>query len=299
MAGESPASLYETIFMRKDGSKSYVELNAGIISFEGKTADLVIVRDINERKKVTDALSESEEKYRTVVDRANDVICIIQEGIIKMCNHPLTEFGGRSLEDIIGRDVSEFIHPDALSEALDRYNRRMAGEKVPPVYETQLKRKDGSIFYAEMDASLIVYEGNAADLVIVRDINERKKAETALRDSEEKYRTLVTATGDIVWETDAQAHFVYVSPQVESIIGYKPDELIGHAPFEFLKTGAIEPNQKMFRSAIEKREKSIIYISHWIHKDGHGVYLESHAVPIYRSDGSFSGFIGIDRKKTL
>jgi PAS domain S-box-containing protein len=299
MAGESPASLYETIFMRKDGSKSYVELNAGIISYEGKTADLVIVRDINERKKVTDALSESEEKYRTVVDRANDVICIIQDGIIKMCNHPLTEFGGRSLEDIIGRDVSEFIHPDALSEALDRYNRRMAGEKVPPVYETQLKRKDGSIFYAEMDASLIVYEGNAADLVIVRDINERKKAETALRDSEEKYRTLVTATGDIVWETDAQAHFVYVSPQVESIIGYKPDELIGHAPFEFLKTDAIEPNQKMFRSAIEKREKSIIYISHWIHKDGHGVYLESHAVPIYRSDGSFSGFIGIDRKKTL
>jgi PAS domain S-box-containing protein len=86
---------------------------------------------------------------------------------------------------------------------------------------------------------------------------------------------------------------------VESIIGYKPDELIGHAPFEFLQADAIEPNQKMFRTAIEKREKSIIYISHWIHKDGHGVYLESHAVPIYRSDGSFSGFIGIDRKKTL
>jgi len=425
MAGESVPSIYESILKRRDGSRFFAELNAGIISYEGKPADLIIVRDINERKKVQDALrkseslyrtlaeasndlifvidrndrveyvnsyaaaimnktvseiigsprhilfppevtktqkkalemvfetgtsirregpltfagqtlwfdhvltplreadnhirsvlgisrditerrrmeealQESEEKYRSLVNRAKDVICIVQEGIIKMCNPRLAEFWGGSVEEIIGRNFADFIHPEALPEIIDRYNRRMAGESPPSLYETVFKRKDGSKSYVEVNAGLINYEGKNADFVIVRDINERKNVTQALYESEEKYRSLVTTMGDIIWETDDQAHFVFVSPQVESIIGFKPDELIiGHTPFEFFKPDAIGPNQKMFRKAIENKEKSVIYISQWIHKNGHSVYLESHAVPVYRSDGSFSGFIGIDRKKTL
>jgi PAS domain S-box-containing protein len=244
-------------------------------------------------------LCDSEEKYRTLIERANDVICIIQDGIIKMCNPRLPEFWGGSIEEIIGKPISEFIHPDALTEVVDHYNRRVAGEIPPSIYETILMRKDGSKSYVEVNAGIITYEGKNADLVIVRDINERKNATQALYESEEKYRSLVTTTGDIIWETDDKARFIFVSPQVESIIGFKPDELIGHTPFEFLKPDTIEPNQKRFRMTVDNREKSIIYISHWIHKNGHSVYLESHAVPVYRSDGSFSGFIGIDRKKML
>ena len=216
-----------------------------------------------------------------------------------MCNPRLAEFWGGSVEEIIGRNFADFIHPEALPEIIYRYNRRMAGKNPPSIYETVFKRKDGSKSYVEVNAGIITYEGKNADLVIVRDINDRKNATRALYESEEKYRSLVTTTGDIIWETDDQAHFVFVSPQVESIVGFKPDELVGHTPFEFLKPDATEPNQKMFRKAIENKEKSVIYISQWIHKNGHSVYLESHAVPIYRSDGSFSGFIGIDRKKTL
>jgi PAS domain S-box-containing protein len=166
--------------------------------------------------------------------------------------------------------------------------------------ETPLVWKGQTLWFSDSLSPLRDANDTITAVVTVsHNITDRKRTEMALRESEEKFQTLVTATGDIIWETDAQAHFVYVSPQVESIIGYKPDELIGHTPFEFLKPDAIEPNQKTFRMAIENKEKSIIYISHWIHKDGHGVYLESHAVPIYRGDGSFSGFIGIDRKKTL
>jgi len=293
---------HETTVIDSQGEERFFECTATVALRDNSGIPVAVLetsRDITEKKKAEDQLHESEEKYRTLIDRANDGVVVVQDNIVKMCNKYITIFWGGSIDQILGRNFMDFIHPDALSEVVDRYNRRMDGENPPPIYQTILKRKDGSRFHAELNAGIVSYEGKPANLIIVRDINERKKEEAALRESEEKYRTLVTATGDIVWETDAQAHFVYVSPQVESIIGYKPDELIGHAPFEFLKTDAIEPNQKMFRTAIEKREKSIIYISHWIHKDGHGVYLESHAVPIYRSDGSFSGFIGIDRKKTL
>jgi PAS domain S-box-containing protein len=94
-----------------------------------------------------------------------------------------------------------------------------------------------------------------------------------------------------------RSRFVYVSPLVETILGYKPDELIGRTPFEFLHPDAIGPNQKKLQTAVERHEKSILHVSHWIHKDGHGILLESNAIPMYDSNGSFSGFIGIDRQR--
>jgi PAS domain S-box-containing protein len=293
---------HETTVIDSQGENRFFECTATVALRDNSGKPVAVLetsRDITDKKKAESALCDSEEKYRTLIERANDVICIIQDGIIKMCNPRLPEFWGGSIEEIIGKPISEFIHPDALTEVVDHYNRRVAGEIPPSIYETILMRKDGSKSYVEVNAGIITYEGKNADLVIVRDINERKNATQALYESEEKYRSLVTTTGDIIWETDDKARFIFVSPQVESIIGFKPDELIGHTPFEFLKPDTIEPNQKRFRMTVDNREKSIIYISHWIHKNGHSVYLESHAVPVYRSDGSFSGFIGIDRKKML
>ena len=77
---------------------------------------------------------ESEEKYRTLVNRANDVICVIQDGIIKVCNPRLEEFWGGSLQEITGRLFTDFVHPDSLAEITDRYKRRMAGESIPAIY---------------------------------------------------------------------------------------------------------------------------------------------------------------------
>jgi PAS domain S-box-containing protein len=121
--------------------------------------------------------------------------------------------------------------------------------------------------------------------------------EEALIQSEQRFRYLITSIGDIVWEIDTQARFIYVSPQVETILGYKPDELIGHTPFEFLHPDTTPLNQKKFGTASGKQVKSLVHESHWIHKDGHLVTIESNAIRKYDSNGSFSGFIGIDRKR--
>jgi PAS domain S-box-containing protein len=134
-------------------------------------------------------------------------------------------------------------------------------------------------------------------LGISRDITERKVAEAALVQAEEQLRNFITAIGDIAWETDAGSRFVYVSPQVETILGYTPDELIGQTPFDFLHPDAVPVNKKTFQAAVESRQKSVLHVSHWIHKDGHDVLLESNAIPKYDRNGSFLGFIGIDRKR--
>jgi PAS domain S-box-containing protein len=184
----SPSLVLQMI--RLDGTSIIVEGRGVRTSLGGKPAIQVAMRDITERKRAEDALRNSEEKYRTLIDRANDGICVIQDSVIKMCNARLTEFWGGSIEEMLGKSFRDFIHPDALSDIVDRYNRRMAGETLPPVYETILKRRDGSRFHAELNAGLVSYEGRPANLIIIRDINDRKKAEGVLRESEERYRTL-------------------------------------------------------------------------------------------------------------
>ena len=137
-----------------------------------------------ERLAARESLKESEEKYRNVVERANDGIAIIQDEIVKYVNTRLAEIWGGKAEEIVGTVFSNYIDSEAIPNVIDKYKRRIAGENIASIYETVLRRKDGVKVYAEINAGAIMFQGKLADLVIVRDITERKKAEEALRLSE-------------------------------------------------------------------------------------------------------------------
>ncbi len=158
----------------KDGSEKIINFIS--VLFE-TGQNLMFCEDFTELKRAEESLRESEEKYRTLIERANDGIVIIQDGIMKFANPRIAEMWGGTPEEIIGTPFTKYIHPDEVSKLEDRYRRRMAGEEVTPIYETILQRRDGSPFYAEINAGLISYEGRPADLVIVRDITERKRME--------------------------------------------------------------------------------------------------------------------------
>ena len=167
----------ELRMVRVDGATVIVEGRGVKTTLHGQPAIQVAIRDITERKYVESELRESEDKYRTLIDLANDVVCIVQEGIIKMCNPRLEYYWGGSLNEIVGRPFADLVHPDALPELMDNYKRRMSGESLPSRYETTLMHKDGSRSFVEVNASVIMYKGKPADLVLVRDINDRKRAE--------------------------------------------------------------------------------------------------------------------------
>jgi len=171
----------ELNMLRLDGTTIVAEGRGVKTTFNGKPAIQVAIRDVTERKRMEEKLRESENTYRSFIDRANDGICVIQDNIIKMCNRRASEFWGDSIENMVGKVFTDFIRPDARCDVNERYHRRMAGETLPSIYETVLVRKDGDMFYAEVNGSVISYEGKPADLVIIRDINDRKKAEDALR----------------------------------------------------------------------------------------------------------------------
>jgi PAS domain S-box-containing protein len=125
----------------------------------------------------TAALQDSEVKYRNVVERANDGIVIIRDGTLVLVNSTIARIVGYTVQEMQGTPFLDYLHPSEREAGIDRYRRRLNGEEVQAIYETSLLHKNGSTIPAELNAGLTQDEWGIADLVMVRDITERKKAE--------------------------------------------------------------------------------------------------------------------------
>jgi len=215
----------DEVFWRKDGTSFPVAYTSTPTLEDGKIIGAVVTfLDITERKQAEELLRESEEKYRTLIEKANDGITIIQDGIITYANPRLAEMYGGTLEKIIGTPFSDYIYPDELPKLVERYKRRMAGEYLISIYETILVKKDKSKLFVELNANIITYEKKIADFVIVRDITERKRAEELLRQSEEKYRTLFEESKDVVFISTPEGRFLDINPAGVELFGYSSKE---------------------------------------------------------------------------
>jgi PAS domain S-box-containing protein len=156
---------------------------------------VLLKKSADELTRVNAALKKSEEKYRNVVELANDGICIVQDGIIKYLNRRLANMWSSTVEEIIDTPFSDYIDPICQREMADRYKQRIAGKDIQE-YEITLIRKDGSKLYVEVNGTVIIHKGKQADMLIVRDITERKRVEQIIKVSEEKYRTILNASPD-------------------------------------------------------------------------------------------------------
>jgi PAS domain S-box-containing protein len=226
LRGEAVPHQYETTLTRNDGTTVTVEFGARRMYYAGRPAVSVVMRDITRRRQMEEALRESEAKYREVVERANDVVAIVQDTIIKYINKRSSEMLGYLSEEMIGTPFTEYIHPDELQRVISHYERWIAGDTVNSMYETALLHKSGDRVDIELNAGSITYEGRPANLIIVRDITERKKVLQALQQSEEHYSTLVGSLTDAVFKSKGKL-ITWCNDRVEEIYGYKRDELIG------------------------------------------------------------------------
>jgi PAS domain S-box-containing protein len=178
VAGE----ITEIDIVHKGGETGVAEMRVVETEWEGERAYLASLRDITERKRMVEKLRQSEEKYSTLVEKGNDGIIIIQDGLVRFANPKMVEITGFSLEEAVGRPFIDFVSPEYRRLTADRYKKRIAGGEVPPRYELEILTKDGRKITMEVNASKIEYEKKPADIAILRDITERKQAEEALRE---------------------------------------------------------------------------------------------------------------------
>lgn len=133
---------------------------------------------------------------------------------------------------------------------------------------------------------------------LTREIAEREEAEAALAESEQRFRSLVEATSDWIWETDAQGAYVYSSPKVSDLLGYAAEEVLGRRPFDFMPSGEAGPAEESFRKAAEAGAPLVRLERTTLRKDGRRVILETSGVPVFDGRGRLRGYRGVDRDIT-
>lgn len=126
----------------------------------------------------------------------------------------------------------------------------------------------------------------------------RKAAERALKESEERFRSLVESTSDWIWEVNEQIVYTYASPQVFDLLGYTPGEIIGKTRFDLMSPDEVARVKEGFGAILAERKPFRLWENAALHKDGRVVFLETSGVPMFDAQGVFKGYRGIDRDIT-
>lgn len=224
----------------KDGYIIYIRENARAIrGKDGKTLCYEgTAEDITERKEVEDALRESEERFRTLLETAYEGGGIHEQGRLVEVNQALASKFGYEASEMIGMEASQFFAPE--SRQLVEENIRTGFDKP---YEVVAVRKDGSTFPIEIIGKSCRYQGRQVRMSAIRDITERKRAEEALKESEEKFRMLSDQSlmGIIILQDEL---FVYVNDRAAKIVEVSAEEIANWSPGDYAKL--IHPDDLAF-----------------------------------------------------
>ncbi|MCJ7523291.1 MAG: PAS domain S-box protein, partial [Dehalococcoidia bacterium] len=195
----------------KDGRERWASAVGTRIEYQGKMAGLASFRDITEQKQAEEALLESEEKGRALLNAPPDsAILIDRAGIILDLNRVAADRFGKTVDELIGVNIYDIVPPD-VAKGRRAQARKVISSGMPTRFEDE---RAGIIFdstyYPIFDA-----RGKVTRLAIfARDITERKQAAEALRQSEERYRTIVENIRDVIWTTDKDLRYTYLSPTI-------------------------------------------------------------------------------------
>ncbi|MDD4242272.1 MAG: PAS domain S-box protein, partial [Smithellaceae bacterium] len=292
-----PASVYDARILKPDGSVALIGITAVDIVFQGRRAVLSFIQDITEKKKAEQALRESEEFYRTALEKSNDGITIIQNGKYVYANQRLLRTIGREETGILGLPLGSYTHPDDRDMVERYYEARKKGEWAPSSYDMRVLKPDGSVITININAVAITYRGEPATLSFVLDITERKRAEEALRQSEERYRTIIESIDDDYFETDLQGRITFFNKSV-GWAGYTREELIGISNDRYARPDMAEKIEKAFRRIYQDGKPGRILDYEIIRKDGSLAHLELSVSLIRDARGKPVGFRGISRDVT-
>jgi PAS domain S-box-containing protein len=220
-----------------------------------------------------DRYAQRERFFIAAVEFSNDAIVTkTLEGIITAWNPAAERLFGYTAAEAVGKGIDIIVPSDRLPEMRDILSRIGRGEKIEP-HETMRVRKDGSPLEVSLGISPI--RDPSGEIVgaskTARDIGERKRTQQALdQEIEERHRIFETSQ-DLILVSDSRGTLVQVSPSVETILGYLPEEMIGHSAIEFMHLGDLDDTRKELRAARHGHHTN--FDSRYFHKDGRIVTL--------------------------
>jgi PAS domain S-box-containing protein len=259
------------------GEIRQVEVYSGPVDYKGRRLLYSVIHDITERKRVEDALKESERQYRTLIEQSNDAIYILYDGRFELINKRFSDLFGVTAAEARSPDFNflELVAPESIPVVAERVRKVQAGQEVGSRYEFTAQTRDGQLIPLEVTVSYVDYRGGVATQGILRDITDRKRAEAALRRSEQYFRSLIENALDIISIVNARGVIRYGSPSLLRTLGYAPDELLGRRAFSFVHPDDLANLLRMFYDAREANSVTGAVEFRFRHKDGSWRTLEA------------------------
>jgi len=248
----------ERAWKKPNGSPVDVEMNIALLKDDegNMTGSVASIRDITDRKKAEEALKESEEKYHNLIELANDaIVSINMNGMIIGFNKKAEEMFCYSREEVIGKPAYLLISQRTqknYNEALMHFEKTGTGIEIENnVLEGKGVRKGGAEFQVEYSYYTINIKEAFIATAIIRDITDRKKAEEALRKSEEKYHDLIEHANDAIISSNSKGIIVGFNRRAEQMFGYSREEILGKSAALLVAEQSKEKQQEEWKKLQE------------------------------------------------
>ncbi len=202
-----------------DGSARPMLVSGMPLTFRGEEAIIAVFHDISLLRQQRQALEESEERYRMLASATEEGIMVLEQGVVVDANQAAAQLYGGTTEDLVGRPVTDFIHPESLPVALDVMRRQL---ETP--YEIRALRRNGEDYPMEIRPKTVSWQGRTARAVVVRDLTASRAAAEALRRSEQRYALVVRGAQVGIWDFDLVTGELYWSPRLKEMVGLREDD---------------------------------------------------------------------------
>ena len=247
------------------------------------------------RRKSDEALRQSEERYRRLVDLSPDAVVIVQAGHIVFVNPAaVTLLAANAPAEIVGRRALDFLHPDEHPALLAGIQEVFEGTKTAAFVERRCLRFDGTTIDVEVAATLYPDPGGPAIQIILRDITHRKRAEVALRKSEERFREIAESIDEVFWITSPDKNrMIYVSPAYEKIWGRSCADLYAN-PRTWLSPIHPDDRDRVIEASLTRQSLGTYDEAYRIVvPDGSIRWIRDRAYPIFDDTGTIARIIGL------
>ncbi len=281
------------------GTRSWLETRAVPLRDEASGERLVlgITRDVTAQRRAERSQKESEERFRLALDNSADMIVLIDRATMRFidCNNTVCRLTGYSREELLAMKPWELL-PVTREQLEEAYDRQIADPSQSAGLRSYYRCKDGSQLPFESRRQVLRSGDSWIITAISRDVRERIAADQALRESEERFRSLVELSSDFYWETDAEHRLIHTTHDLK----YRPasDPVIGRARWELPSVHPDAAGWEAHRALLAARKAFYDFEIARIDPDGVRRHLAISGEPMLGAAGEFLGYRGVGRDIT-
>jgi len=295
-----PLKWFSPAQIRKDGTRIRAEdsvsllrnENGEVVGFRG------VSRDVTERKQMEEALKQSEERYRSVLDEMQDSYFEVDlAGNYTFVNDAICHVLGYTFDELIGKNYKSATTTDDAKKQYEAFHQiYLTGRPIRDFIYTFVT-KEGRHRIAELSAFAI--HNDKGEIVgfrgVSHDITQRVRMEEALRQSEERYRTLLEDMEESYYEDDLEGNFTFVNDALCRELGYSREELIGMNYKVYTPPENVEEIFQAYNQVYRTGQPIKMLARVSVTKDGRRVPIETSALPLRNEKGEIIGFRGVSR----